>query len=546
MATEDVDRIIEVDNQTIVPSNPSDGQLMETAVETTRATLAAISLTAPPELGSIATGEVPLTSLKGWPVDNKVYADLIDSIDGSPSDELRKLQNLQDMYKVAVENRQALSSTVEMMMHTNQKLQDLEKAILVSQQKLEDFRGKRKTTTLSPILSAFLEWQPEPMEVTVMQVMHGQNVGNPIGFMAARPPAWPPLPPYPPPVAPGVPGGLVGNAFPPPGMPGGGQPGFPPPMPPAGVGLPFGLRPPAPPGPPGPPAPQGAGLVAPQGGGPNLPRVKSPEKYTEDMPIRKWLDGMEDHHLYHSVPLHLRVAYSALHLSNEVASTWRERRAEMIASMPSAQPGGNDDPNRWEVFRREMTRIYGPSDPTLEAIEDLRKLTQTGSAEQLVRDFNHVIARMPRGQMNEFHKIQEFKNKLNPSLLRSMKTNRPEQDYRTLTDITEHAVKLDTHLHGGTTQDHKRKRKEPDNSFNGNKLNNMAASPGPSKQKKAKVFQQKAKDRKVAREAVLKTLKSLPPMSEEQKKKLMAEGKCFVCKEAGHRAYACPSLKKEN
>lgn len=598
-------------------SDLEEGQLMETAVQLARITLSSIET---PALGSIAVGEVPLTSLRGWPVDQPTYENIMDSIEGAPADEIRRLQTLQDMYKAAVENRQALAATVDMVGVINQKLQDLEKAISISQAKVDELKGKKKRT-LPPLLSAFMNWQPEPETIHAYAVMQDPdttlNLGQPrptdpaqpsaaanlvqgtglgvgpssgVGHSAATDAArlaalralgqpvqaqmqqpvvqnmaqntvdgnagqssqspGPQGPPQGPPAG-GPPGGGPG-----PQGGGGGGPAGPPGGPPGPPGGPQGgggagpQGPQGPPGPPGPPAPPPGPLAAPVlpagGGGGGLPRVKSPPKYTGDTPIRDWLDLMEDYHAYHVVPAHVQVPYSAISLGDDVASTWRERKHEMLASMPTAAPGGADDPNTWPVFRREMIRMYGPADPSLQALEDLAKLTQTGSAEMFVREFNKIIARMPRGQMNEFHKIQEFKDKLDPRLLRSMKLNRVEQNYTSLTDIAEHAVKMDHQLHGGTKKDsnvNSKKRKEPDQSSGETR---KASTSTPNKIRKAKAFQRKAKDRRSSRDAVLKTMKGLPPLSEEQKKKLIADGKCFICKETGHRAYACPQIKKEN
>lgn len=500
--------------------------LMETAVETAERLL---EMT--PSLGSIATGQIPLTCLKGWPVEQGVYAQIMQDIEGAPAEEIRQLQNLQDMYKAAVENRQALASTVDMVGVIDHKLQLLGKEIAKNQEKIQEVMCKKKITTMTPMLAAFMAWQPPPppldKDPTPPPPSEGSGSRSRSGSRVS-------------PRGSRSPGGNGGT--PPPHSPSPSGGGTPPPPPSSGGGTP---PPPPPPGgappPPPPPPPGGHGAVL--GAAAGMPRVKSPPKYDGTTPIRDWLDLMEDYHLYHAVPAHIKVAYSALSLTDEVAATWRERKQEMLSSMPSAAPGGTDDPTMWPIFKREMIRMFGPSDPTLQAIEDLGKLTQTGSAESFTREFNKIIARMPRGQMNEFHKVQVYKDKLNPALLKSMKLNRVEQDYKNLTDISDHAVKMDHQLHGGTRKDTK-KRKEPDESHADDSAKGSPSTSG--KKKRANFLKKKAKiqrDKKQAREAMLKTLKGLPPLSEEQKKKLMAEGKCFVCKESGHRAHSCPTLK---
>lgn len=551
---------IEVKEDNVQPMETE--SLMETSVETSRALLAAFE-TIPPSMGSIATGVVPYVGLKNWPVDSATYSEIMAEIDGAPVDEMRRLQVLQDMYKTVVENRQALATTVDKMEVVNKKLQALEKEIATSQAKIDKLRGK-KHPHLPPVLAAFMAWNPplptEPREPTPPPPLGINEACNPL-FAAVLQEMVNGNDPL---------GQGRGNNPPdgtPPGSPGGGGGGGGPrnggPNSPTGSNAPNGSRGgPLRGGPPngGPPGGDGGGGGPGGGGGGRgggnlgamLPKVKSPPKYNGETPIRDWLDLMEDYHQYHSVPTSMKVAYSALSLTDEVAATWRERKQEMIASLPTAAPGGADDPTTWPIFKREMIRMYGPADPTLQAIEDLEKLTQTGSAELFVREFNKIIARMPRGKMNEFHKIQVFKDKLNPALLRSMKLNRVEQDYKTLTDIADHAVKMDHQLHGGTKKDGK-KRKEPTSSPDEEK---KGSTSGPSNKKRRRIqFLQKKsqqqKSRKLAREAILKTLQGLPPMSEEQKKKLIEEGKCFVCKEKGHRAHDCPTLakgksKKEN
>jgi hypothetical protein len=288
------------------------------------------------------------------------------------------------------------------------------------------------------------------------------------------------------------------------------------------------------------------------GGGPlggGFPRVKAPPKYNGYTPVRDWLNLMEDYHACLNIALHHQVPYSALHLTDEVAATWRERRNEM-QNMPTGHVGGADDPRTWPIFRREMTRMYGPADPTEQAKKDLKALTQTGSAEVYVREFNKIIARMPLGQMNTFHKIESFKEGLHPALWKSMNLNRGKVPYTSLIEICDHAVAMDELIHGGTKKDagsSKRKMDTTESSDERKKKSKTSKASGSGAHKKAEGKKSLSQARSKKRDAALKAMQSLP-LSEAEKKKMVDEGRCFICKNKGHRAFACPTVKdkKEN
>jgi hypothetical protein len=118
--------------------------------------------------------------------------------------------------------------------------------------------------------------------------------------------------------------------------------------------------------------------------------------------------------------------------------------------------------------------------------------------------------------------------------------NRGKRPYQTLTEISDHAVEMDELLHEGTS------------SKGASNKRKMDIDPTPKVEKKRAFFKRakaaakaKAMGKKAQGAATLKSIQG-SPLSDEEKQKLMDEGKCFLCKQKGHRANACPQSKNKS
>jgi hypothetical protein len=147
--------------------------LMETATETTQEVLQSIvaktlETEAPADLkpesqsllktlkksiclGQLAIGETPLTAFSGWPLDTELYGSILQSIKGAPVELLRKEERLQDLFMVALENRQALAFTAKELGAVKGQMEEFAQGIIQKDEKLKKLQGKLFTIyNLSP------------------------------------------------------------------------------------------------------------------------------------------------------------------------------------------------------------------------------------------------------------------------------------------------------------------------------------------------------------------------------------------------------------
>ena len=262
-------------------------------------------------------------------------------------------------------------------------------------------------------------------------------------------------------------------------------------------------------------------------------KAKAPPEYDGKKEIRNWLAMMEAQFRFHRTPAHQQVDFAILHLSERVALNWRLRsnqlqqaRARYLAHPASAATAGPPpDPAVWQTFRDEMIKMYGPADPIEKARRDLDKLVQgRGSVEAYYKKFLELCAQIaedPQQTLSEGEMIHSFKKGLDSSILRDVMVNHGSHKFSTLTELAELAIAIEENVKTLKAMDKDLLPKDM----------GQTSKSKPQKRKKA----QKSSENQ---------LKGVPTLTAEERKTLSEEGKCFICKEKGHRFFECPKNPK--
>lgn len=250
----------------------------------------------------------------------------------------------------------------------------------------------------------------------------------------------------------------------------------------------------------------------------NTLKVKPPPDYDGKKEVRNWLAVMEDHFRYHNTPVNKKVEMAVLHLEDKVAMNWRLKARRMADALAQARVAGTHplppDPTVWEDFKAELTKMYGPADPVAKARRQLETLRQGyGPVEVFHKKFVELASLITRLPLSEGDLIDKFSKGLNPEILDKCIVSHGSNDWASFDELASLAIEIDEGFKTAKSQ-----------------------HPGESSRKR------KAQEVKTGKGKVAATT-GLPPMSETEKKRLSVEGRCFICKEKGHRLFECPQRK---
>lgn len=252
-----------------------------------------------------------------------------------------------------------------------------------------------------------------------------------------------------------------------------------------------------------------------------------PPKFAgKDQDVREWLQAMHDYCTVGGCAPESMVPLATTFLSPRVAQHWRMR----ATSLPSA--------SEWKTFEAEMIASYGSANPETKAAHKLVRLRQATTVEDYARRFQELVAQIVQMPMSEGDLIRHFMMGLSEEMQIELTKVAKGKSWDDFNELRSTAIQLDTGLRqarAGKLKDRKGKEKADQGSssseappFRKNKRKFPASSSSKGAQFRSKKVESKPRAKFVGYK-----------LSKEERARLMKENKCFICKEAGHRASEC-------
>jgi len=278
-----------------------------------------------------------------------------------------------------------------------------------------------------------------------------------------------------------------------------------------------------------PPVAAGVGAIA-------AAKTASPPVYDGKSEVREWLQHMERYFTVCAIPAVNQVDFASLHLAPKVSTQWNIR-AKAIRAIPAGQPQHGDDPNTWQVFVREMTAMYGPMDPSEKARRELGKLKQGKMpVEEFQKKFSEMASLITDRPFSDNDLVGKYWDAIDPELKVLVKTAGRGKMPTTLNDLYTLSIALEPDL-----MDLRKANKSSEEITRKTKSLSLSENSTVSAKNKRKAPAKEAKNGGKKKKSRLQSaMVGLPPLDPEKQKKLKEAGKCFICEEAGHMAYACP------
>ena len=224
--------------------------------------------------------------------------------------------------------------------------------------------------------------------------------------------------------------------------------------------------------------------------------------------LESWVFSVEEYFSLTDVmqdEMKIRVAGSLLRGS---ALTWyRSARSETAEELRVTT---------WAHFLRELRANFCPLNTTKLARDKLVTIRQTSSVREYIREFRTVLLDIPK--MAEDEKLDRFVRGLKPHVRREVEIREPK-DLADACRLSEHhdAAYRSTDFHNSGS-----------NRYNkGNRPNRSSDGPQPM-ELNATGFQGPSSSKKFKR------------LTPQERQRLMDEGKCLYCREAGHMLRDCP------
>lgn len=257
-------------------------------------------------------------------------------------------------------------------------------------------------------------------------------------------------------------------------------------------------------------------------------KIKQPEPYDGSRNLGKIIGfcwDMQTYFTLNKVPTNEQAMHLGFYLTNE-AKLWFQQ----LTQQPNFHTFTGDN------ILQLLKDYFAPKDTEDKLRTQLGSWKQLTSLDKYIAGFQKLVLQMPFLTENE--KIYAFKHNLKPALYRHVNEAKPTTLLETINaaniaeDTERQASQQATNF--GNSKNGKRNDK-PRPTFNNN------SNQTPYQQKP----QQPANDPMDV--GVLQSRtggKQQPKIGDEEKKKLMKEGRCFKCKESGHLAKNCPSFGK--
>ena len=175
----------------------------------------------------------------------------------------------------------------------------------------------------------------------------------------------------------------------------------------------------------------------------------------------------------------------------------------------AAEPSGSGRPSR-----AALRIAFTPVDDATTAREQLDRLKQgRDSATFYAQRFRQIVTRIPTLQQADL--VHRFTSGLRESVAQQVRIQRPE----TLEAAMLIAARADDHSRGGSAMAHPRFQQRTSRPSRGSGADGLVGAAG-------------AEERSGGRQR--------PSLSSKELAQLMSEGRCFNCKQHGHRARECP------
>eukprot|EP00245_Coleochaete_scutata_P003147 TRINITY_DN1449_c0_g1_i1.p1 TRINITY_DN1449_c0_g1~~TRINITY_DN1449_c0_g1_i1.p1 ORF type:complete len:373 (+),score=93.56 TRINITY_DN1449_c0_g1_i1:562-1680(+) len=286
--------------------------------------------------------------------------------------------------------------------------------------------------------------------------------------------------------------------------------------------------------------------AVPAAGAPSITSARglAAQNYNGKTEVREWLAHMEDFFDVCRTPEEDKVKYARVHLAPKVVIQWKAKVLHLV--------DGQENPESWEVFKKTMTSLYGPANPSEKARRELAKLRHGRMrAETFQKLFVETAAQISENPLSENDLSGRFWDALDPELKVLMKASNQGRMPENLQSMYDLSVSLDQSLmelrkaqKAGETQGEKHYKKPKNGSFQNHNQKHSGQKRKDGESSNSGKFQFQHKKKKLSRSEQI--LKGTPPLSAEEKKKLQETGSCFLCKQTGHLARECPKRPKRN
>ena len=273
--------------------------------------------------------------------------------------------------------------------------------------------------------------------------------------------------------------------------------------------------------------------------------------------VLRWIEELDKHFHYHSLSntrmtTEQQMAYVRIHLGTD-ATHWLDSLSAAARAAATAS---------WPAFKEALRARYCPVDADATARADLDRLSQRGrSVSAYTHRFLNIVSFLP--DMHEKDKVHRFLAGLNPALAVRVSEQKPT--------TLESASALAVHLEASTTYylgagAGKRFMGATGRSFNSNSestpmdLNHIgaedsssdddsfdpSASSGRSLASRLESLEHSIRalhgsHGRPARRNPSRASNLVPGLKSADIERLIREGKCFLCKQPGHRKADCPS-----
>jgi len=293
--------------------------------------------------------------------------------------------------------------------------------------------------------------------------------------------------------------------------------------------------------------PQSASVVHASSGG-HLPKIRQPSSYAGAMgaQVDDWIGEMEQQFNYYGVMFPsdaARISYATSYFTGSAMHWWEQQADRGTAALGT-----------WELFKARLFSRYRPVQATQIARQKLSKLRmRTGqhTVNGYVNAFQNVIT--PIKDMSTADLVFNFVNGLSPAIQQRVYERNPA----TLKDAIEMAVSIEALGNFGRPSfspaagSGSSSGSVPMDVSNINSIESFLGEDmvesDPMSVVLAKMQELDLKLNAVmTKPAAAKTnyqKKLVPGLSREEVHKLMAEGKCFICKKPGHMKNECPNSR---
>jgi hypothetical protein len=243
---------------------------------------------------------------------------------------------------------------------------------------------------------------------------------------------------------------------------------------------------------------------------PSSVKLPSPPAFAGDTrdSLQVWLFQVEDFfHLARLTDDDIRIRTAGALLRDKAAIWYRAVRSGELPEELSVRT--------WAEFVQGLHDNFRPMNAVKLARDRLATLTMSGSVREYISDFRNIVLDIPR--MAEDEKMDRFTRGLKPSLRREVDLKEPEK----LEDAIRIAERLDA------------SGREAGKGSYGTRFSDADDTPAP----------QSGGPRPMDMNAINREQK-FKPLTAEDRAELMAEGRCFYCREEGHTIKECPKRPK--